>query len=131
MSKIKGIHHVALKVSTVKFDEVMKFYTEILDLTVVRTWNEGKAAMVSTGDNSVLEIMASEDWPLDCAEGPFAHVALETDAVDELTEKIRAAGYQITVEPTDVTIPSEEPYPIRISFCIGAGNEIVEFFHVK
>jgi len=35
------------------------------------------------------------------------------------------------MEPTDVVIKSEIPYPARIAFCIGPVGETVEFFHVK
>lgn len=132
MGLIQGIHHIALKTMPEEFDEVMRFYTGLLELPVVRTWGSGDArmAMVSAGDNSVIEIMstaAGKNLP----EGPFAHLALATAHVDALIEKVRAAGYPIDVEPKDVDIASDPVYPVRIAFCKGPAGEIVEFFHVR
>lgn len=131
MGMIKGIHHVALKVKPAKYDETIKFYTEILEMEPVRGWGEGdsRALMVSTGDNSVMEIMSNAEAD-DAHPGPLPHIAFETDHVDELVAKVREAGYKITVEPQDMSLPCAEPYPIRIAFCIGAANEEIEFFKV-
>lgn len=60
MSLIKGTHHVALRVTPEKFPEAMRFYSETLDLPVLRTWNDGKCAMLSTG-NSIIELLATEE----------------------------------------------------------------------
>ena len=39
MALIKGVHHVCMKcVTAEQFDEVRKFYGEILGLPVVRSW---------------------------------------------------------------------------------------------
>jgi glyoxylase I family protein len=35
------------------------------------------------------------------------------------------------MEPKDIVIASEPPYPARIGFCIGPVGEEVEFFCVK
>ena len=48
--------------------------------------------------------------------------------LDELVEKVRAEGFEITREPADVVIPTEEGYPVRVAFCLGAAGEEVEFF---
>lgn len=129
---IYGIHHVALRTTPDTFDKVVDFYTNLLGLEIVRTWGEGdrRAMMVSTGDNSMLEILpgaAGEKLP----EGPFAHLAFATDAVDALIEKVRAAGFHIQMEPADVDIASDPVYPVRIAFCTGPVNETIEFFHVR
>ncbi len=131
MGKIKGIHHVALKVKPESYDKAVKFYTDILEMETVRSWGEAPyfACMISTGDNSTMEILAN-DGADSVNAGPLPHIAFETDFVDELTEKVRAAGYEITVEPKDVTLPASPPYPIRVAFCRGAGNEEIEFFKV-
>lgn len=129
---IQGIHHVALRTTPATFDRTVEFYTQLLGLEPVRSWGEGdkRAMMLSTGDNSFLEILPNalgEKLP----EGPFAHVAFATAAVDVLIEKVRAAGYEIQMEPTDLEIASNPPYPVRIAFCIGPVNETIEFFHVR
>lgn len=131
MGQITGIHHVALTVKPDKFDETIKFYTEILGMEIFRAWGEGdgRMAMVSTGDNSVMEIMCRDDADNTNA-GPMPHIAFSTDAVDELVESVRKAGYEITKEPMDLEISSVPPMPVRIAFCYGPAHEEIEFFKV-
>lgn len=133
MSKlIKGIHHVALTPTPANYDKTVHFYTAVLGMEPVRSWGEGdhRAVMVSTGDNSVMEIMSTGKSDV-LPEGPYPHVAFETDAVDELVELVRKEGYEITTEPKDVDIPAEPVYAVRVAFCKGPAGEIIEFFHVK
>ncbi len=131
MSKIRGVHHIALLTTIEKYDATVDFYNNVLGLSTVRSWGEGanRGIMISCGDNTVLEIM-SKDIQMPTEDGVFAHIALETDAVDELVKTVRDAGYEVTMEPTDVTISSEPPYPIRVAFFRGPMNEHVEFFKV-
>ena len=129
--KITGIHHIALKACGVKdFARLVEFYTEILGLPIVRTWGEGEnaAMMIDTGAG-LLEVFANgEDYP---GQGSLRHLAFEVEDTDACIEAVRAAGYEVTMEPTDIVIASEIPYPARIGFCIGPVGEEVEFFHVK
>ena len=42
MSKlVEGVHHIALKALPEKFDEVVAFYTKLLEMEVARSWGEG------------------------------------------------------------------------------------------
>lgn len=128
---IKGTHHVALKCKDVKmFEETVKFYTEILGMDKMRSWGEGEKAgtMISTG-NSIIEIFA-EGMTADVT-GTVNHFALATDDVDACVAAVKAAGYKITMEPVDIEIPAEKPFPARIAFCIGAAGEEIEFFCEK
>ena len=129
--KITGIHHIALKACGVEdFARLVEFYTEILGLHIVRTWGEGEntAMMIDTGAG-LLEVFANgEDYP---GQGALRHLAFEVEDTDACIEAVRAAGYEVTMEPTDIVIASEIPYPARIGFCIGPVGEEVEFFHVK
>jgi len=59
------------------------------------------------------------------------HLALDVDDTDAWVEAVRKAGYEITMEPTDICIKSDPPYPARIAFCIGPVGEEIEFFCVK
>ena len=128
---INGIHHIALKACGVEnFDELVRFYTEILDLKIVRSWGEGEGIgmMLDTG-SGILEIFASaKDAP---GEGALRHLAFAVDSVDDCIEAVRSAGYKITIEPKDIVIASNPPYPAKIGFCIGPVGETVEFFEVK
>ena len=133
MSKIKvtGIHHLALKCLGVEeFNKTLHFYRDILNLPVARRWGEGENSgiMLDTGAG-LLEIFANA--PDTLGAGAIRHMALAVDDVDACVEAVREAGYQITMEPTDICIASEPPYPARIAFCIGPVGEELEFFHVK
>ena len=131
MGNIKGIHHIALKCHGIEeFDKTVKFYSEILGLPIARRWGEGvsQGIMLDTGAG-LLEIFANaEDYP---EASIVRHFAFDVDDTDARVEAVRAAGYKITMEPTDIVIASEIPYPARIGFCIGPVGEEVEFFQVK
>ncbi len=126
---ITGIHHIALKCRGIEeFNKTIAFYRDLLGLTVAREWGEGTAIMLETGAG-LLEIFANaEDTP---SVGAVRHFALATDDVDACIAAVRAAGYKITMEPNDICIPSDPPYPARIAFCVGPIGEEVEFFCVK
>ena len=128
---IKGIHHIALKAKGLdNFNKLVEFYRDILGLPVVRTWGtaEDPAMMLDTGAG-LLEIFANANDEL--GSGALRHMAFEVDNTDACVAAVRAAGYKITMEPTDIVISSEPPYPARIAFCIGPVGEEVEFFQVK
>lgn len=126
-SLICGIHHVALKCDgTAEFEKTLHFYQDVLGLEPVRSWGEGEnaGAMLSTGDG-LLEIFASgKKLP----QGAIRHFALRTERVDDCVAAVRAAGYPITVEPKDIVIASNPPFPARIAFCTGPVGEQIEFF---
>ena len=128
MVKINGIHHVAIKANgEEQFKKTIAFYKDILGLPLIRRWEKGGAlcAMLDTGAG-ILELFSNADSePL---LGPIRHIAFSVESVDDCIEAVRAAGYEITVEPKDVDIPSNPAYPIRVGFCIGAAGEEVEFF---
>ena len=131
MIKIKGIHHVAIKANGVEqFEKTINFYKEILGLPLIRRWEKGGAfcAMLDTGAG-ILELFSNADCEPQL--GPLRHIAFEVERVYDCIEAVRAAGYQITVEPKDVDIPSDPVFPIRVGFCIGAAGEEVEFFATR
>ena len=129
-SLICGIHHVALKCDgTAEFEKTLHFYQDIFGLEPVRSWGEGEnaGAMLSTGDG-LLEIFASgRKLP----QGAIRHFALRTERVDDCVAAVRAAGYPITVEPKDIVIASNPPFPARIAFCTGPVGEEIEFFQER
>ena len=129
--KITGVHHIALKACGLEdYKKMFEFYHEILGLPIVRTWGEGinQGAMLDTGAG-LLQIFANaKEYP---GQGALRHMALDVENTDACIEAVRAAGYKVTMEPTDIVIASEPPYPARIAFCIGPVGEEVEFFQVK
>jgi glyoxylase I family protein len=129
--KITGIHHIALKAKGVKtFEKLIEFYNGILGMPIVRCWGEGEnlGAMLDTGAG-LLEIFSNA--PDILGQGALRHLAFEVDDPDVCIEAVRKAGYEVTIEPKDIVIASEPPYPARIAFCIGPVGEEVEFFKVR
>ena len=127
MSLVKGIHHVCLKGSNEKeYEEVIHFYRDVLGLSVARTWAEG--IMFETGAG-LIEVFnnATEFLP----QGTIRHFALATDDVDVCVKAVRAAGYEVFIEPKDIKIPSSPAFPARIAFCKGPLGEEIEFFQEK
>ena len=131
MVKIKGIHHIAIKANGVEqFEKTISFYRDILGLPLIRKWEKDGAlcAMLDTGAG-ILELFSNADS--EPKLGAIRHIAFNVESVDDCIEAVRAAGYEITVEPKNVDIPSAPVYPVRVGFCIGAAGEEVEFFSEK
>jgi glyoxylase I family protein len=84
--------------------------------------------MLDTGDGSCLEVFAGgADGPQ--PEGAVLHFALRTTDCDAALARARAAGAEVTMEPTRVDIPTRpRPTPVRIAFCKGPDGEVIEFF---
>lgn len=127
--RVLGVHHIALKAcGMADYEKMIQFYHEILGMPIVRTWADGQAAMLDTGAG-LLELFANgENYP---GQGALRHLAFAVKDVDACVEAVRAAGYEITIEPKDIVIGSNPPYPARIAFCIGPVGEDVEFFAEK
>ena len=127
MSNITGIHHVAMKCSTLEdYEKCIKFYNEVLELPIARQWKTG--IMLDTG-SGLIEIFNDANDVL--PQGSIRHYALAVKDVDAVVARVREAGYKITTEPKDIVIPSEIPFPARIAFCEGALGEEIEFFCEK
>ena len=124
MSLIKGIHHISMKCNTEEeINRVKEFYISVLGLKIIREWPDG--IMIDTG-NGYIEIFTNADG--EHRLGSIRHFALLTDDVDTIAEKVKAAGYEVFVEPVDKVIDSDPKYPIRMAFCFGPLGEQVEFF---
>ena len=127
MPLIKGTHHISLKpVGREQLQETIHFYRNLLGMAILRRWEDGSGVFLWTG-NSILEI--NDNGEEQRPQGSIHHFALLTDDVDECVRIVREAGYEITKEPQNITIPHEEaPMPIRMAFCKGPVGEDVEFF---
>ena len=129
----KGVHHIAIKCAGLEhFERTMHFYHTLLGMPIVREWSSAEGlpcAMVDIGGGSKMEIFANAPDVL--PQGTLRHLAFAVDSVDECVAAVREAGYKITMEPTDICIPSATPYPARIAFCIGPVGEEIEFFEEK
>ena len=121
---IKGIHHISMKCGTAQeLAKVREFYIELLGMKIIRKWAEGM--MIDTG-NGLLEIFTNAEGTHSL--GAIRHLALLTDDVDEIVKKVKAAGFEVFIEPNDKVIASNPPYPIRMAFCYGPLGEQIEFY---
>lgn len=109
-----------------EFEKTKQFYGEVLGLPVARSWKGG--IMYDTGAG-LMEIFDTEETPLET--GTIRHFAFAVEDTDACVEAVRAAGYEVFVEPKDIEIASEIPFPARIAFCRGPVGEEIEFFHEK
>lgn len=120
---INGLHHVCLKCTNDKeYKKTIHFYKDILGLNIARTWNDGNAITLNTG-NGLIEIFNNEKEQL--KQGTIRHFAFAVDNVDKCVEIIRKEGYLITIEPKDVVLDN---LPARVAFCLGPVGEEIEFF---
>ena len=85
--------------------------------------------MFDTG-GGYLEIFESSG-EIPAGAGILFHLAIRTQDVNAVTERVRAAGCKITVEPKDVTIQTTNgagPVPVRLAFFEGPNGEVWELF---
>ena len=121
---IKGIHHISMKCNTEEeINRVKEFYISVLGLKIIREWSDG--FMIDTGSGDI-EVFTNAD--VEHRLGAIRHFALLTDDVDSIADKVKAAGYEVFVEPVDKVIDSDPEYPIRMAFCFGPLGEQIEFF---
>ena len=122
-----GSHHIAI--SSAKFDESLKFYTEGLGMKIVGCWgeNEGRAALLDIGDGSHVELFANGTTDEQKNER-MVHFAFKTTDPDTAFNNAIAAGARERMVPTTLEIPSDPPIPVRIAFVYGPDDEVLEFF---
>ena len=128
MAKLtKGVHHICIKAAGAEgFEKAVHFYRDILGMEPVVSWNDGKAIMLDIGGGSRMEIFDNaEDKP---GQGDIRHFALDVNDVDACVKAVSEAGYEVFVEPKDVSLGD---MPARIAFCYGPVGEEIEFFCVK
>lgn len=124
---ITGLHHVSMKCGTKEeFEKAKDFYLNLLGFSVKREWPEG--IMIDFG-NGLLEIFSDGEGVKTL--GAVRHIAFASDDVDGITDKVRAAGYEVFTEPNDIVIRSNPECHARMAFCYGPLGEEIEFFHEK
>ncbi len=126
-----GTHHIALQ--TLDLEASLKLYRDVLGMRETVGWeaDDGqKIMLLDMGDGSFMELFGPKrSDPVAKAEDapnyPVIHVALATTDARQATERVRAAGYEITVEPKDVNLGGLE---VTIAFFKGPSGEVLEFF---
>lgn len=102
------------------------FYHELLELPILREWDTG---IHLDCFNSCIEIFLNGTKSV--GEGCIRHFAFATDHVDELVEKVRNAGYRVSVESKNVDMKTNPVSPIRVAFIEGLLHESIELFCEK
>ena len=126
-----GIHHVALRTKT--WDASLAFYKGVLGFAEKITWaypDGNRAGMFDTGGGAYLEIFENHTYA-PATDGVLMHIAIRATDVNAVTDRVRAAGCKLTVEPKDVTIQTTNgtgPVPLRLAFFEGPNGEIWELF---
>ncbi len=131
MSLIKGLHHAALRCcGKAEMDSVINFYCNVLGMKRLRSWGEGTKAgsMMDTG-SGIIELFA--DAEPGRKPGQVDHIALATDKVDECVAACVQEGLPVIMPPSDIVVPCDIPYSLRIAFVKGKAGEIIEFFDEK
>lgn len=126
MGIITGLHHVSMKCQKSQYGEVVHFYRDLLGLPIVRSWDTG--VMFDAG-NGIVEVFTNGIATYE--DGSIRHFSLKTNDVDACVRIVKAAGYTVLKEPGDIVLPSETPYSIRMAFCRGPINEVIEFLQEK
>ena len=125
-----GFHHVAIR--TAHWEKSLTFYTEGLGFHVRIEWGEAprRAVMLDTGDGNYLEVFERDvlsDGPSDDSAA-ILHFALRAADCVAATERARAAGAVVTLEPKVPEPFTKLGLKTKISFVKGPDGEIVEFF---
>ena len=94
---IQGFHHLAMNVT--EFDKSKDFYTGVLGFTAAKEWGGpgSRALMLDAGNGNYIELFEKEK--ADATGDTIIHFALRSDNCDEIMEKVRQSGAEITVEP--------------------------------
>ena len=92
-----------------EYKETIHFYKDVLGLTVARSWETG--TMLDTGEG-LIEIFNNGEDPKE--QGVIRHFALETEDVESCVRVVREAGYEVFIEPKDIVIASELPFPASV-----------------
>ena len=130
-----GVHHIALQ--TRDWEASLKLYRDVLGMTELTrfTGGDGQTVMLlDAGDGCCLELFEpTANTPTSktltgATNDPVTHIALATTDAHAATERVRRAGYEITVEPKEVTLGTLE---VTLSFFRGPNGEVLEFFEVR
>lgn len=122
-----GLHHIALQ--TQNWDASLRLYRDTLGMKEVARFGtpEAPIALFDMGDGTHMELFAPKtDTATNApANQPIIHMALATTDTRASLERVKEAGYEITVEPKDVTLDGMD---VTIAFFKGPNEEIIEFF---
>jgi catechol 2,3-dioxygenase-like lactoylglutathione lyase family enzyme len=124
---IQGAHHIAIQ--TRSWDQSLKLYQDVLGMPIV-AWvpTQRKIALLDMGNGCYIELFEpADDTPQPgeaAANDPLMHIAIRVDEVEKAINHVRAAGYEVTVEPKTF---ETENFHTTIAFFRGPNGESIEF----
>jgi catechol 2,3-dioxygenase-like lactoylglutathione lyase family enzyme len=125
---IKGLafHHISI--TTKKMDETLHFYRDLLGMPIEKEMliGERRLFQLNIGDGLLVEISDPTPENRDAASTPIPlnHIGFVTDNLIETVEKVRSAGYPVTVEPRPMSGSGS------MSFVKGPNGESIEFMQL-
>ena len=133
-----GAHHISIQ--TRDLPASLRLYHDVLGMRVVAEFGSQERPMklLDMGDGSHIELVGTASEGASLPEGsssagasyarhPVLHFALATTDTRQAVERVRGAGYEITVEPRDVNLNG---LPATIAFFKGPSGEEIEFFQI-
>jgi len=126
------LHHVTLQ--TRDLAAALRLYRDVLGMTVVAEFGspERKMLLLAIGDGSHIELIApTATTPAvgsPAANDPLVHLALAAPNAAEALERVRQAGYEITMEPKAVRLGAIDA---TVAFFKGPSGEVIEFFQTR
>jgi glyoxylase I family protein len=131
VAKTRGLHHVTIQ--TRDWEASLRLYQEVLDMQVVAEFGpeERRMMLLDVGDGSHIELIAPTDSPAvgsPAESDPLVHLALASADAAAAIEPVRQAGYEVTMEPKDVSLNGLEA---TVAFFKGPNGEVIEFFQTR
>ena len=124
---VTGVHHISMK--TDNWEESLHFYCDVLGFTPGgKTAGSTRMQLLNAGGNVAFELTEMSEKRIPNADESvphFAHIALRVTDTAALIEKVRRAGYEITLDTK--TIHSGDFHAI-IGFFKGPQGELIEVF---
>lgn len=126
-----GAHHISIQ--TRDLAASLHLYKDVLGMEVVAEFGsqDRPVKLLDMGDGSHIEIvgiMGGKSPQLAVGspvKDPILHFALATTDTRLAVDRVRQAGYDITVEPKDVDLNG---MAVTIAFFKGPNGEEIEFF---
>ena len=120
-----GSHHIAIRAKN--WEESLKLYRDVLGMEVIAEFGtpERKIVLLDIGDGSHIELFQPTDNLPEAGTHPYMHFAFATTDTHASIEHVRSAGYEVTVEPKQVSLGNLE---VTIAFFKGPSGEELEFF---
>ena len=127
-----GFHHVAIQARD--WEASLKLYRDDLGMPIVAEFGspERRIVLLDMGDGCYVELFqpTSDTPPSDspAPNDPVTHFAMTTTDIADTIEHVRAAGYNVTLEPTRLNLGDLD---VTIAFFDGPNGESIEFLQVN